>query len=111
MRVQDLTLAFISALELSTITPAAATNDMVFDILLAKDNLVNQKLAIKIAENGLLVVDAFRAHMQWNQPFDTISCTCETSSALNMLTSYLLADGCFYAFHGWYGGNRVDPCV
>ena len=50
MRVQDLTLAFISALELSTITPAAATNDMVFDILLAKDNLVNQKLAIRILE-------------------------------------------------------------
>jgi len=50
MRVQDLTLAFISALELSTITPAAATNDMVFDILLAKDNLAKQKLAVKILE-------------------------------------------------------------
>ena len=37
-----------SALELSTISPAVATNNMVFDILLAKDNLAKQKLAVKI---------------------------------------------------------------
>ena len=50
VRVQDLASALISALELSTVSPMAATNDVVFDILLAKDNLVNQKLAIKIVE-------------------------------------------------------------
>jgi osomolarity two-component system sensor histidine kinase NIK1 len=43
----------------------------VFDILLAEDNLVNQKLAVKIlekcghsieiAENGSLAVDVFKA--------------------------------------------------
>ncbi len=55
---------------------------MVFDILLAEDNLVNQKLAVKIlekyghsveiAENGLLTVDAFTARVQRNRPFDII---------------------------------------
>jgi len=50
VRVQDLTSVLISALELSTISPAAATNDVVFNILLAKDNLVDQKLAVKIIE-------------------------------------------------------------
>jgi osomolarity two-component system sensor histidine kinase NIK1 len=68
VRIQDLASALISALESSTVSPAAATNDVVFDILLAEDNLVNQKLAVKIlekyghtveiAENGSLAVDA-----------------------------------------------------
>jgi osomolarity two-component system, sensor histidine kinase NIK1 len=80
--VQDLASALISALESSTVSPAAATNDVVFDILLAEDNLVNQKLAVKIlekyghtveiAENGSLAVDAFRARVQRNRPFDII---------------------------------------
>ena len=50
VRVQGLTSALISALELSTVSPVAATNDVVFNILLAKDNLVDQKLAVKIIE-------------------------------------------------------------
>ena len=50
MRVQDLALGLISALESSTVSPVAATNDVVFDILLAEDNLVDQKLAVKIVE-------------------------------------------------------------
>jgi osomolarity two-component system, sensor histidine kinase NIK1 len=79
---QDLTSALISALESSTVSPAAATNDVIFDILLAEDNLVNQKLAVKIlekyghtveiAENGSLAVDAFKARVQRNRPFDII---------------------------------------
>ena len=82
MSVQDLASALISALESSTVSPAAATNDVVFDILLAEDNLVNQKLAVKIlekyghtveiAENGSLAVDAFKARVQRNRPFDII---------------------------------------
>ena len=50
VRVQDLASALISALESSTVSPVAATNDVVFNILLAADNLVNQKLAVKIFE-------------------------------------------------------------
>jgi len=68
--VQDLSSAVISALESSTISPVSAPNDVIFDILLAEDNLVNQKLAIKIlekyghtveiAENGSLAIDVFK---------------------------------------------------
>lgn len=82
MSAQDLASALISALESSTVSPAAATNDVIFDILLAEDNLVNQKLAVKIlekyghtveiAENGSLAVDAFKARVQRNRPFDII---------------------------------------
>jgi osomolarity two-component system sensor histidine kinase NIK1 len=53
-----------------------------FDILLAEDNLVNQKLAVKIlekyghaveiAENGSLAVDAFKARVAQGKPFDII---------------------------------------
>ncbi|EPQ52996.1 hypothetical protein GLOTRDRAFT_45993 [Gloeophyllum trabeum ATCC 11539] len=79
---QDLASALISALESSTVSPVAAPNDIVFDILLAEDNLVNQKLAVKIlekyghtveiAENGSLAVDAFKERVQQNRPFDII---------------------------------------
>ncbi|KIM76544.1 hypothetical protein PILCRDRAFT_98726 [Piloderma croceum F 1598] len=47
---QDLASALIAALESNTVSPVSAPNDIVFDILLAKDNLVNQKLAVKILE-------------------------------------------------------------
>jgi osomolarity two-component system, sensor histidine kinase NIK1 len=79
---QDLASALIAALESNTVSPVSAPNDIVFDILLAEDNLVNQKLAVKIlekyghsveiAENGSLAVDAFKARVQRNQPFNII---------------------------------------
>ena len=82
MSAQDLASALISALESNTVSPVAAPNDIVFDILLAEDNMVNQKLAVKIlekyghsveiAENGSLAVDAFKTRMQQNRPFDII---------------------------------------
>lgn len=79
---QDLASALISALESNTGTPVVAENDIPYDILIAEDNLVNQKLAVKIlekyghaveiAENGQLAVDAFKARIQRNRPFDII---------------------------------------
>jgi osomolarity two-component system, sensor histidine kinase NIK1 len=79
---QDLASALIAALESNTVSPVSAPNDIVFDILLAEDNLVNQKLAVKIlekyghsveiAENGSLAVDAFKARVQRNQQFNII---------------------------------------
>lgn len=79
---QDLASALISALESNTVTPVVAENDVPYDILIAEDNLVNQKLAVKIlekyghqveiAENGSLAVDAFKARIQRNRPFDII---------------------------------------
>jgi osomolarity two-component system sensor histidine kinase NIK1 len=91
---QDLASALISALESSTVSPAAATNDVIFDILLAEDNLVNQKLAVKIlekyghtveiAENGSLAVDAFKARVQRNRPFDIILVRVRSLSVLDI---------------------------
>jgi osomolarity two-component system sensor histidine kinase NIK1 len=121
---QDLASALISALESSTVSPAGATNDVMFDILLAEDNLVNQKLAVKIlekyghsveiAENGSLAVDAFKARVERNRRFDIIL----VRVALSVLefpkyTDIIIrgADGCFYAVHGWHGSNGVDPRV
>lgn len=79
---QDLAAALISALESNTVLPVAAPNDIVFDILLAEDNMVNQKLAVKIlekyghtveiAENGSLAVDAFKRRVLQTKPFDII---------------------------------------
>ncbi|KAH9840883.1 histidine kinase [Rhodofomes roseus] len=79
---QDLASALIAALESNTVTPVVAANDLPFDILIAEDNLVNQKLAVKIlekyghrveiAENGQLAVDAFKTRSQRNAPFDII---------------------------------------
>ena len=78
----DLSSALISALESSTVSNVLAPNDVTLDILLAEDNLVNQKLAVKIlekyghaveiAENGSLAVDAFKARVAQGKPFDII---------------------------------------
>jgi len=79
---QDLSSALISALESNTVSPVSAPNDVTLDILLAEDNLVNQKLAVKIlekyghtveiAENGSLAVDAFKGRVAQGKPFDII---------------------------------------
>jgi osomolarity two-component system, sensor histidine kinase NIK1 len=81
---QDLAAALISALESNTVSPVSAPNDVTFDIilLLAEDDLVNQKLAVKIlekyghtveiAENGSLAVDAFKDRVAQGKPFDII---------------------------------------
>lgn len=78
----DLAAALISALESNTGGPVSAQKNVLFDILLAEDNLVNQKLAVKIleryghtveiAENGSLAVEAFKQRVLQNQPFDII---------------------------------------
>jgi len=79
---QDLSSALITALESNTVSPVSAPNDVTFDILLAEDNLVNQKLAVKIlekyghtveiAENGSLAVDAYKTRVDQGKSFDII---------------------------------------
>lgn len=113
----DLASALISALESSTVSPVAATNDVTFDILLAEDNLVNQKLAVKIlekyghvveiAENGSLAVEAFKARVQKNRAFDII-----LVGALRITSrdgADRTSDGCFDAIHGRHGSYRAYP--
>jgi hypothetical protein len=106
------------------LSPAAKTNGVTFDILVAEDNLVNQKLAVKIlekyghtveiAENGSLAVDAFKARVEQNRPFDIIlvrvTSLCLRVPKVNRFPGNG-ADGYFYADYGRYGGDSVDPRV
>ncbi|GJJ14452.1 hypothetical protein Clacol_008716 [Clathrus columnatus] len=78
----DLSSALISALESNAVSPVSTPMGMRFDILLAEDNVVNQKLAVQIlnkyghqveiAENGALAVDAFKQRIAEGHPFDII---------------------------------------
>ena len=118
---QDLSSALISALESNTVSPVSAPNDVTFDILLAEDNLVNQKLAVKIlekyghtveiAENGSLAVDAFKGRVAQNKPFDIILVRCWFIFDYFELSETNGLDGCVYAFHGRYGSDRTDSSV
>ena len=94
---------------------------IVFNILLAEDNLVNQKLAVKIlekyghsveiAENGSLAVDAFKTRVQRNQPFNIILVGISLLEIYSWLTSFSFLDGCLHAFHGWNGGNGANTSI
>ena len=78
----DMMNALIAALESNTVTPAVAEQNVVYRILIAEDNQVNQKLAVKIlekyghlveiAENGALAVDAFKQRVAQGRLFDII---------------------------------------
>ncbi|KAI0031298.1 hypothetical protein K488DRAFT_52367 [Vararia minispora EC-137] len=80
--LQDLASALINALESSTVTPVTTTKEGVLDIMLAEDNVVNQKLAVKIlekyghsvviAENGHVAVEKFKARVKEGSMFDVI---------------------------------------
>ena len=78
----DLMNALISALESNTVTPAVTEHNVIYRILIAEDNMVNQKLAVKIlekyghsvdiADNGQMAVDSFVQKAQGQEPYDVI---------------------------------------
>ena len=51
LSLEDLYYALLPSLESSAATPSGGNNEVSYDILLAEDNLVNQKLACKILQN------------------------------------------------------------
>ncbi|KAJ3831745.1 hypothetical protein F5878DRAFT_667245 [Lentinula raphanica] len=62
---QDLASALVSELESNTVSPVAAANDVTFDILLAEDNLVNQKLVMDVSMpfmGGMEATELIREH-------------------------------------------------
>lgn len=79
---QDLSSALLSALENNAVNAVSTPTDVKLDILLAEDNVVNQKLALKIlekyghsvevAENGSLALQAFQDRVAQEKPFDII---------------------------------------
>lgn len=79
---EDLCSALLSALENNPVNTVSNPTDAKLDILLAEDNVVNQKLAVKIlekyghrievAENGSLAVQAFQDHVAQEKPFHII---------------------------------------
>ena len=78
----DLASALISALESNTANTVATELPTTFDVLIAEDNPVNQKLAqrflekyshgVEIAENGLLAVEAYKARAEQGRRFDAV---------------------------------------
>ena len=121
---QDLSSALISALESNTVSPVAAPNDVTFDILLAEDNLVNQKLAVKIlekyghaveiAENGSLAVDSYKLRVAQGRPFDIVLVSAAFSFLFFPLPSlslsrFFFALSCFK--FGCFGETNADNNV
>ena len=115
---QDLSSALITALESNTVSPVSAPNDVTFDILLAEDNLVNQKLAVKIlekyghtveiAENGSLAVDAYKTRVGQGKSFDIILVSLFCFERCGFRYVYCVVDGCIDAIDGRNGSYGSD---
>ncbi|KAK0240895.1 hypothetical protein EDD85DRAFT_383241 [Armillaria nabsnona] len=105
---QDLSSALVAALESNTVNPVTVPTDLRFDILLAEDNMVNQKLAVKIlekyghsvaiAENGNQAVDSYKNSVLQSKPFDVILMDVSMPfmggiEATEIIRSYELATG------------------
>jgi osomolarity two-component system sensor histidine kinase NIK1 len=115
--VSDLSAAIIAALESTVISPVISVDDTHFDILLAEDNHVNQKLAVRIlekyghsieiAENGAIAVDKYKQYHTEHRPFDIVLVSMP-SLLPDEFRAECNVDGCFNAHHGRNGGDGPD---
>ncbi|KAG8710676.1 histidine kinase osmosensor [Ceratobasidium sp. 423] len=80
--LDDLAEALAKGLEANASQPEVTPSDVSYDILLAEDNVVNQRVAVKIlekfghkvqiAENGQFAVDAVKTRYEEGKMFDVI---------------------------------------
>lgn len=105
----DLASALISALESNTANTVATELPTTFDVLIAEDNPVNQKLAqrflekyshgVEIAENGLLAVEAYKARAEQGRRFDAVLVSLGSPDGY-VIGLTRVTDGCVHAVHG-----------
>lgn len=82
MSLQELSNAIVPALESHQMQPGDSGKDAVLSILLAEDNYVNQKLAVKllevaghkieVADNGEIAFEKYKRRQLAGTPFDVI---------------------------------------
>ncbi|OCF34070.1 atypical/HisK protein kinase [Kwoniella heveanensis CBS 569] len=82
LNLQELSNAIVPALESHQMQPGDSVKDTVLSILLAEDNLVNQKLAVKllevaghkieVADNGEIAIEKYKRRQLARTPFDVI---------------------------------------
>ncbi|WWD17868.1 hypothetical protein CI109_102312 [Kwoniella shandongensis] len=82
LTLQELSNAIVPALESHQLQPGDSVKDTVLSILLAEDNLVNQKLAVKllevaghkieVADNGEIALEKYKRRQLARTPFDVI---------------------------------------
>jgi osomolarity two-component system sensor histidine kinase NIK1 len=78
LNLQELSSAIVPALESHNMQPGDSVKDTVLSILLAEDNLVNQKLAVKllevaghkieVADNGQIAIEMYK----WVTPVNLV---------------------------------------
>lgn len=86
VKAEDLANALVAASESLNIHQPVPDRAMSFDILMAEDNMVNQKVASKIlenhghlvtiVENGQVAVDSVKQRAEVGKPYDVILVSC-----------------------------------
>lgn len=99
VKLPDLVSALLAALESNNVTTAATENSITYRILIAEDNMVNQKLAVKmlekyshtvdIAENGQAAVDSYVSRYEAGEPYDVILVSVMYSCAAGVVTDQM----------------------
>lgn len=112
---QQLSSGLKAALESNVISPMGTIDDSSFEILLAEDNHVNQRIAVKflekyghkveIAENGAIAVDMYKQRCADHLSFDIVLVSLSYITCGVRSESFLCIDGCFHAYYGRNGSN------
>lgn len=92
----DFMNALICAMESNAVTSAVTEEKVIYRILIAEDNMVNQKLAVKIlekyghsvdiADNGQVAIDSFVQKLESSEPYDIILVSIPCCSARSATT-------------------------